>query len=150
VQCIVDYTFYDVTGSCENQGYILYGAVGNMSGFTSNVTQIMATTYVATSAGPIAFGALTNTYGVMQVCQCMYLMAGSSDNNPEMVAFLDSLSICSYTNSGNTTANTTSTSRLLTGVAYTDSFLTTAFPIFLMMAGFICAYIVVILFGKYN
>ena len=151
VQCITDYSFYDVTMTCENSGYILYGFAGNMSGFTSNVTQIMATTYVATSAGPIAFGALTNTYGVMQVCQFMYLMAGSSDGNSEMSTFLDSLSICSYTNSGNTTSNTTtSTARLLTGVAYTDSFLTTSFPIFIMMGCFISAYIVVVLFGKYN
>lgn len=121
-----------------------------MSGFTSNITQIMATTYVATSAGPIAFGALTNTYGMMQTCQFMYLMAGSSDGNPEMVTFLDSLSICSYSNSGNTTANTTTTGRLLTAAAYTDSFLTTSFPIFIMMGCFICAYICVVLFGKYN
>ena len=77
-----------------------------MSGFTSNVTQIMATTYVATSAGPIAFGALSNTYGPMQACQMMYLMAGSGDNNPEITTFLASMGICSYTNSGNTTGNT--------------------------------------------
>ena len=125
-----------------------------MSGFTSNVTQIMATTYVATSAGPIAFGALANTYGVMQACQFMYLMAGSSDGNPELSQFLDSLSICSYTNSGNTTSNTTATggqaSRRLTAIAYTDSFLTTAMPIFIMMGCFLCAYIVVVLFQKYS
>ena len=121
-----------------------------MSGFTSNITQIMATTYVATSAGPIAFGALTNTYGAMQVCQFMYLMAGSADNNPELVTFLDSMSICSYTNSGNTTANSTATGRRLTGIAYTDSFLTTSIPIFIIMGCFTCAYIVVLLFEKYQ
>ena len=81
-QCIDTMIFYQSTGTCQNQGFIEFGTAGNMSGFTSNITQIMATTYVATSAGPIAFGALTNTYGVMQVCQFMYLMAGSSDGNP--------------------------------------------------------------------
>lgn len=121
-----------------------------MSGFTSNVTQIMATTYVATSAGPIAFGALTNTYGVMQVCQFMYLMSGNSDNNPEMTTFLDSLSICSYSNTGNSSANSTSAARLLAGVNYTDSFLATASPILMMVACFVSAYIVVLLFQKYS
>ena len=95
-----------------------------MSGFTSNVTQIMASTYVATSAGPIAFGALTNTYGVMQVCQMMNMMAGSADNNPEMTQFLDSMQICSYVNT-NSTSNQTNSSgnsiarRRLTAIAYT-------------------------------
>ena len=123
-----------------------------MSGFTSNVTQILATTYVATSSGPIAFGALSNTYGLMQTCQFMYFMAGSSDNNPELVTFLDSMSICTYTNTGNTTANQTSNSaaRLLAASTYTDSFLTTSLPIFLMMIGFVCAYILVLLYQKYQ
>lgn len=58
-----------------------YGVLGNMSGFTSNITEIMATVYVSTSAGPIAFGALTNTYGLMQSCQMMYMMRSASDGN---------------------------------------------------------------------
>ena len=112
----------------------------------------MANTYVATSAGPIAFGALTNTYSVMQVCQFMFFMAGSSDNNPELTTFLDSMAICSYSSTGNTTSNTTNstTGRRLTAMAYTESFLQTAAPIFIIMGCFICAYIVVLLFGKYN
>jgi hypothetical protein len=151
-RCIVDYIFVESSASCENQGFVLFGTAGNMSGFTSNVTQIMATTYVATSAGPIAFGALTNTYGVMQVCQFMYLMAGSTDGNSELSTFLDSMSICSYTSSGNTTSNTTATGgrRMLTGIAYTDSFLQTAMPIFIIMVCFISAYIMVLVFQKYN
>ena len=59
-----------------------FGTVGNMSGFTSNITQVMATVYVSTSAGPIAFGALSNTYGMMQVCQFMYFLQGSCGDNP--------------------------------------------------------------------
>ena len=113
----------------------------------------MATTYVATSAGPIAFGALSNTYGPMQACQMMYLMAGSGDNNPEITTFLDSMGICSYTNSGNTTGNTSSgaqAARRLTAMNYTDSFLVTAMPIFIIMACFLSAYIVVVLYGKYG
>ncbi len=73
--------FVNSTVSCENEGYINFGALGNMSGFTSNITQVMATVYVSTSSGPIAFGALSSTYGVMQVCQFMYLMQGSTDGN---------------------------------------------------------------------
>lgn len=79
--CINGYMFVNSTVSCENEGYINFGALGNMSGFTSNITQVMATVYVSTSSGPIAFGALSSTYGVMQVCQFMYLMQGSTDGN---------------------------------------------------------------------
>lgn len=128
-----------------------------MSGFTSNVTEIMATVYVGTSAGPIAFGALSSTYGVMQVCQFMYLMQGSTSGNEELSTFLDSLSVVSYTsgnNNGNTssTTNTTASSsrRRLTATEYTSSFLQTNLPIFLMMIGFVCAYFLVLLFTKYN
>jgi len=53
-----------------------------MSGFTSNITDIVATVYVATSAGPIAFGALQSTYGVMSFCQSIYLLQGTAANNP--------------------------------------------------------------------
>ena len=52
-----------------------------MSGFTSNITEVMATVYVSTSVGPIAFGALSNTYGIMYVCQFMYFLQGSCGNN---------------------------------------------------------------------
>ena len=77
-----------------------------MSGFTSNITQIMGTVYVSTSAGPIAFGALSSTYGVMQVCQFMYLLQGSSGGNQELNNFLNSLSVVSYTsNPGNDLGN---------------------------------------------
>ena len=68
----------------------------------------MATVYVSTSAGPIAFGALSSTYGVMQVCQFMYLMQGSTDGNEELNHFLDSLSAVAYTtNSSSTDTNDT-------------------------------------------
>lgn len=33
-----------------------YGAAANMSGFTSNITETMATIYLSTSVGPVAFG----------------------------------------------------------------------------------------------
>jgi len=64
-----------------NEGYLTFGVLGNMSGFTSNITQIVGTVYVSTSAGPIAFGALTSTYGPMQFCQFMYLLQGSTGGN---------------------------------------------------------------------
>jgi hypothetical protein len=77
-----------------------------MSGFTSNITQIMGTVYVATSSGPIAFGALSSTYGVMQVCQFMYFMQGSTAGNQELNTFLNSLGVVSYTNNpGNQLSN---------------------------------------------
>jgi hypothetical protein len=156
VECINGYIFVNTTTTCENEGYINFGSLGNMSGFTSNVTEIMATVYVSTSAGPIAFGALTSTYGVMQVCQFMYLMQGSSDGNEELNTFLNSLSIVSYTSSGssNTSTSTSNSSassrRRLTAIEYTSTFLSTNLPIFLMMIGFIGAYILVLIFTKYN
>lgn len=79
--CITNYIFVNGSG-CVNLGFLNFGTVGNMSGFTSNITQIVGTVYVATSAGPIAFGALTSTYGPMQFCQFMYLLGGSSGDNP--------------------------------------------------------------------
>ena len=48
----------------------------------------MATVYVSTSAGPIAFGALGNTYGLMQACQFMFMMKNVSDGNAEVANFL--------------------------------------------------------------
>jgi len=111
----------------------------------------MATVYVSTSAGPIAFGALSNTYGMMQVCQFMYFLQGSCGENPELTIFLNSLSMVSYSRNPNNQQNSTnSTSRLLTAIDYTSYFLQTNLPIFLMMIGFVSAYILVILFSKYN
>ena len=129
-----------------------------MSGWTSNVTEIMATTMVATSALPIAFG-ISSSSALTSLCQTMYFMAGSTDGNPEMSQFLDSMSMCSYTNPGNsssnssgttTSGNATASGRRLTAITYTDSFLTTAMPIFIIMGCFVSAYIVVLLFQKYG
>lgn len=33
-----------------------------MSGFTSNITEITAATYLGTSIGPMVFGEMTSTY----------------------------------------------------------------------------------------
>lgn len=88
VECINTYTFVESSKTCENEAFITYGVMGNMSGFTSNVTEIMATVYVSTSAGPIAFGALSNTYGLMQACQFMFMMRSASDGNEEVASFL--------------------------------------------------------------
>jgi len=52
-----------------------------MSGFTSNITQIMSTVYVATSSGPIAFGAIGSTYGVMGFGQALYMLQNAANNN---------------------------------------------------------------------
>lgn len=78
--CISGYVFINGTG-CENAGLIKFGTLGNMSGFTSNITKIMAIVYVSTSSGPIAFGAIGSTYGPMQSCQFMYLLQGSTGGN---------------------------------------------------------------------
>lgn len=79
-----------------------------MSGFTSNITQIMSTVYVATSAGPIAFGAIGSTYGVMGFGQALYLLQNSTNNNSEMNHFLSSLSsICYINNPNSASANST-------------------------------------------
>lgn len=79
--CITGYTFVESETSCQNQGLVDFGRVGNMSGFTSNITQVVATVYVATSSGPMAFGAMQSTYGVMQFCQMMNMLQGSTDDN---------------------------------------------------------------------
>lgn len=78
--CISGYVFVNGTG-CQNAGLIEFGVLGNMSGFTSNITRIMAIVYVSTSSGPIAFGAIGSTYGPMQSCQFMYLLQGSTGGN---------------------------------------------------------------------
>lgn len=41
----------------------------------------MAMVYVTTSTGPIAFGALSSTYGLMQLCQVLYIMQGTTGDN---------------------------------------------------------------------
>lgn len=155
--CISGYVFVNGS-SCENAGLIKFGALGNMSGFTSNITKIMAIVYVSTSSGPIAFGAIGSTYGPMQFCQFMYLLQGSSGGNDEMNNFLNSLSAVSYTTSSGTnehsnstsTNGTTTSNRLLTAINYTSSFLTTNLPIFLIMISFVGAYFMVLLVERYN
>jgi hypothetical protein len=125
--CISGYVFINGTG-CENKGLLDFGVLGNMSGFTSNITRIMAIVYVSTSSGPIAFGAIGSTYGPMQFCQFMYLLQGSSGGNEEVNNFLNSLSAVSYTSSSGTNSNennqsTSSQKRLLTAINYTATFL---------------------------
>jgi hypothetical protein len=124
-----------------------------MSGFTSNVTKIMAIVYVSTSALPIGFGAIGSTYGPMQFCQILYLLQGSSGGNEEVNNFLNSLSAVSYTdNSGtNDQSNSSTTSaRLLTSINYRASFLQTNYPVFIIMITFIFLYIGVLLLERYN
>jgi hypothetical protein len=151
--CISGYMFVNGTG-CENAGLALFGVLGNMSGFTSNITKIMSIVYVTTSSGPIAFGAIGSTYGPMQFCQFMYLLQGSSGGNDEMSNFLNSLSSVSYTSSQGTndhnTSATASSARLLTSIDYTSSFLATNYPIFLIMLAFIGSYFLVLLLEKYS
>ena len=156
--CISGYVFVNGTG-CQNAGLLQFGVLGNMSGFTSNITKIMSIVYVSTSAGPIAFGAIGSTYGPMQFCQFMYLLQGSTGGNEEVSNFLNSMSSVSYTTNGGTgtsannqlTGNTTASSaRLLTAISYTSSFLETNYPVFLIMLAFISSYFLVLLLDKYN
>jgi hypothetical protein len=154
--CISGYIFVNGS-SCENAGFIEFGVLGNMSGFTSNITMIMAIVYVSTSAGPIAFGAVGSTYGPMQFCQFMYLIQGSSGGNEEVSNFLNSLSAVSYTsnsgtndNSNQAASSSSSQNRLLTAIDYNAAFLETNLPIFLIMAGFVSAYIMVLLMERYS
>lgn len=75
-----------------------------------------------------------------------------------MNTFLNSLSATSYTtNSGTDNTNTDSSStssisskRLLTAVDYTSNFFQTNLPIFLMMIAFVSAYVLVLIFEKYQ
>lgn len=86
-----------------------------MSGFTSNITSIMSTVYVATSSGPIAFGAIGSTYGVMGFGQALYLLQGSTNNNPEMNQFLGSLSaVCYVNNPASSAANSSDSNSSIT------------------------------------
>ena len=124
-----------------------------MSGFTSNITKIMAIAYVSTSSLPIAFGAIGSTYTPMQFCQVLYLLQGSSGGNEEVTTFLNSLSAVSYTDSSGTNdqSNSSATSaRLLTSINYRASFLQTNYPVFIIMISFICLYICVLVLERYN
>jgi hypothetical protein len=125
-----------------------------MSGFTSNITQIVGTVYVATSAGPIGFGALSSTYGVMQSCQMMYLLQGSSNGNPEINNFLNSLSVVAYTQNPNAATsngtNSTSTSRLLAAISTQNQFLEINTPTLIIITAFTGAYLMILLFERFK
>ena len=55
-QCIDDYSYDDASGECLDEAFIEFGVLANMSGFTSNITEVTATVYVGTSVGPMVFG----------------------------------------------------------------------------------------------
>lgn len=41
---------------------MLYGPIANISGFTSNITEITSLVYLSTSVGPVVFGEMSTTY----------------------------------------------------------------------------------------
>jgi hypothetical protein len=71
-----------------------------MSGFTSNITQTMATIYMGTSVGPVAFGEMSSTYFNLEFTQ--FMLFHPSGGNPEMTQFLNSLQTMSLTSGGTT------------------------------------------------
>lgn len=74
-----------------------------MSGFTSNITEVMAKIYMGTSVGPVAFGEMTTTYFNLEFTQLM--LFHPTGGNPEMTEFLNSLQTMSLTNGGTTVTN---------------------------------------------
>lgn len=81
-QCIDGFNF---TGNaCVNEAFIIYGALSNMSGFTSNITEITSAVYIGTSVGPMIFGEMTITYFNIEFCQFILFHAKPSGNNSEM------------------------------------------------------------------
>jgi hypothetical protein len=90
----------------------------------------MATIYLSTSVGPVAFGEMTTTYFNIEFTQFMYFHEGASGGNKEMEVFLDSLQTMSLTNGGTSTGTDESAPqeesarrRRLTAVEYTSNFL---------------------------
>ena len=69
----------------------------NISGFTSNITEITATVYVSTSVGPIVFGEMATTYFNIEFCQFLFFHDSASGGNGEMDVFLESLQTMSLT-----------------------------------------------------
>lgn len=78
-----------------------------MSGFTSNFTEYTTAIYIGTSAGPVVFGEMTNTYFNIEFCQFILFHATASGNNPEVEEFLDSLSKMSLSLTPGTDQQTT-------------------------------------------
>lgn len=80
-QCQQGYNFTD-SNECVDEAFLLYGNFANMSGFTSNITEVMAGIYLGTSAGPCVFGEMGTTYFNIEFTQFILFHANASGGNP--------------------------------------------------------------------
>lgn len=55
--------------------------MANISGFTSNITEITSMVYMGTSAGPVFFGEMSTTYFNIEFCQFMFFHNKVAGNN---------------------------------------------------------------------
>jgi hypothetical protein len=138
---------YEFNGSECLDNFAKYGPLSNMSGWTSNITQITSSIYLGTSLGPLLFGSMTPTYFNIEFCQFVLFHANAADGNKEIETFLDSLQPISLTIPSN---KANSHRRLLTSSLSTPlAFLATSAPIFALMGGFLALYLAIYLFKRY-
>lgn len=127
-----------------DDAFIEFGVLANMSGFTSNITEVTATVYVGTSVGPMVFGEMATTYFNIEFTQFMYFHDSASGGNEEMGTFLESLQVMSLTLSP-----TSGGRRLLASPASEpEYFLYVNVPIFVMMGGFLLLYLIIYIFQR--
>ena len=67
--------------SCVDSGFLNFGILGNMSGFTSNVTEVTSMVYMGTSVGPAMFGEMATTYFTIELCQSMFFHERMTKDN---------------------------------------------------------------------
>lgn len=147
-QCSDGYNFsLSLDNKCVSEAVFTYGVMANISGFTSNITEITSLVYLSTSAGPVFFGEMSSTYFNIEFCQFMFFHDGIAGSNTEMKTFLQSLSKMSMSSLGSTSNQTTSRRMLLATESL--SFLQINVPIFIMMGCFLALYVLTYLIQKY-
>ena len=142
---------------CVDEAFLLFGGWSNMSGYTSNITQYTSAVYLATSAGPAAFGEMATTYFNIELCQFMFFHQGVTQDNPEVSSFIESLNFMSMSSSdssdssdssGNETAARRLLARRFLATGSTRSFLEINVPIFAFMGASLLAYLIVYLLHR--
>jgi hypothetical protein len=73
---------------CVAEVYLLYGDLSNMSGFTSNITEVTSMVYLSTVPGPVVFGEVASTYFNIELCQLFLFHDSVAGDNEETQAFL--------------------------------------------------------------
>lgn len=129
-----------------SEAVFTYGVMANISGFTSNITEITSLVYLSTSAGPVFFGEMSSTYFNIEFCQFMFFHDGIAGSNSEMKTFLQSLSKMSMSSLGSTDSQ--SARRMLLATE-SLSFLQINVPIFIMMGCFLALYAATYLIQKH-